>query len=423
MTSSKGRGKQRRPPPADTAGGTVASRPAAPGAPPRSSRRLVLLCAVALAGLGLLAWRQFTRDDPQQLLAEARRIWRENPQGADERLQRALVATHGQLPAAHLLRCRLLLADTQAREAAEYLQELGGEVAGDPSGLLELAEDARAAQEWPLAALAAAQIPSAAAEYPAALRLLVEAESRSGQWMAALDHARLWQQREPASSTARLATAQVLRRQLQVVPAVEACREAVRLAPEGSDEQFRARRELVELLITVRDGTGARQEFDRLIAAAGRHDELDLVEAYVLRFEGRLEEARRRTAAVLQRLPDSVEARFLDGLLCFDGEDYDGAARILADLVARRPTHKEARYKLAQALQRLGRGPEAQLQLDASARLTRLADERLHLQGELARNPGDRRRRERLVAVCRELGLDEEAAYWERAAVLGVDSP
>jgi predicted Zn-dependent protease len=170
-------------------------------------------------------------------------------------------------------------------------------------------------------------------------------------------------------------------------------------------------RELVELLVTARDAAGARESFDELAALATDRDELALAEAYLLRLEGRWVEALARVEVACQRQSDIVEPSFLRGVILADAGKFDDAATQLAEVVRRDPYHKESHYKLAQALQRLGKSDEAAGHLAKSARLTTLVAEHLALQEQLASQP-DAAKFRRLADVCQELGREREAAYW-----------
>jgi Flp pilus assembly protein TadD len=210
---------------------------------------------------------------------------------------------------------------------------------------------------------------------------------------------------------------------------MEACREAVRLAavrpesadsPPGSQAMAQAAmRELVELLVTARDAAAARETFDRLAALTSNRDELALVEAYLLRLEGRFDESLARVEAAGRRQPErgsaSVELLFLRGVVLVDLERFADAAEQLAEVVRLAPHHKEAHYKLAQALQRTGRSVEARQHLETSARLTKLVEEHLALQERLAESPAPATFR-RLAEVSQQLGRDREAAYWRSRA-------
>ena len=455
-------------PPADRPNRTPAIRPDQPerrdgtaadkAGPTRPSRRrLVLLCVLALAAVALLVWQRLTLSTAERLLADARREWTSNAIGADQSLERAIEAAGGSWPVAHVLRCRLRVELDRPADALAYAEVFADELAKAPDELLEVADEAQRRKQAAVAARMATLVPSASPRRATALRIMVAAELELGRFPAALEYAQEWSKIETANPEPRLEMARALRRQSRLIPAIEACREAVRLArstqaaseagasdspatraldgvPAQSPVESRAKspaesraesraesqvadalRELVELLVTARDAAGARESFDELAALAADRDELALAEAYLLRLEGRWGEALPRVEVACQRQADIVEPLFLRGVILMDAGKFDDAATQLADVVRRDPYHKESHYKLAQALQRLGKSDEAAGHLAKSARLTTLVAEHLALQEQLASQP-DAKKFQRLAEVCQELGREREAAYWRGQA-------
>jgi tetratricopeptide (TPR) repeat protein len=404
-----------------------------------------VLCVLALAAVALLAWQRLTLSTAERLLADARREWTSNAIGADQSLERAIEAAGGSWPAAHVLRCRLRVELDRPADALAYAEVFADELAKAPDELLEVADEAQRRKQAAVAARMATLVPSASPRRATALRIMVAAELELGRFPAALEYAQEWSKIETANPEPRLEMARALRRQSRLIPAIEACREAVRLArstqaaseagasdspatkvlhgvPPKSPAESPAEsqteslvadtlRELVELLVTARDAAGARASFDELAALATDRDELALAEAYLLRLEGRWVEALARVEVACQRQSDIVEPSFLRGVILADAGKFDDAATQLAEVVRRDPYHKESHYKLAQALQRLGKSDEAAGHLAKSARLTTLVAEHLALQEQLASQP-DAAKFRRLADVCQELGREREAAYW-----------
>lgn len=423
MTSSKGRGKTparktNKPPaapaiPADPDASSPSEREVAV---PPNRRRLVLLCVIAAVAVSLLIYQRATRPSPEVLIAEARQLWSRDPVAANLKLEEAIAAAGGRLPSAQILRCRLLLEHRLFAEAIGYVESAGSELAENADGVLELAEESQRLGEPRLAALFASLVPASSPRRTDSLQVLVAVERQAGRFDEAFAHAREWAQREPDSASPRLEAARTLRRQLRLLPAIEECRAAEKLAVKGSDQEQQVLRELVEMLVTARDAEGARVAFDRLARLTANRQDLALVEAYLLRFEGRLDEALASLDVESRRRPESIEPRFLRGVVLYDAARYRDAVEVLTEVVERQPTHKEARYKLAQSLQRLGDAAAARPHLEASARLTKLAEERLALQETLSRSPAEPVAVRRLAKVCRELGFEQEAAYWQRVS-------
>ena len=390
-----------------------------------SRRRLVVLLAIAFAGIALLAWRWITAPNVEPLLAKARRDWTANAFAADQNLERAIDAADGSLPLGHLLRCRLRLELQRPADAIAYIDAFGEAMAEDPVGLLDLAAAARSMTQPDVAARLATLVPAGTPHRAEALRLAVSAELDLGMLEPALRHAEEWSNTEPSNPEAKLATARVQRRQSRLIPSIHTCREAVRIATAlpGPDQNASgdstiansALRELVELLVTARDADGARQAFDQLADRTSDRDELTLMEAYILRLEGSPDEALAKVERACQSRPQSIEARFLRSVILIDAKRFADASNELKQVVRREPFHKEAHYKLALALQRLGQIDAASEHFNTSARLTKLAEEQLALQGQVTNNPDPAKYR-RLAEISAALGRDREAAFWRSQA-------
>ena len=392
-----------------------------------SYRRLVALGVIAVVVSGLLVWQRLTRPDVDRLLADARRDWTANASAADDHLERAIQAAGGSLPVGHVLRCRLRVELQRPADALAYLDAFAAEMAADPAGLVELALTAEQMEQPAVAARAARLVPVSAPTRMAALRIAVSSQRSLGQFEQALEGLQEWSAAAPRDPEPRLEAARTLRQQARLMPAIAECRAAVQLAearltsieptPGMPASVASARRELVELLVTARDAAAARETFDQLAAVATDRAALALVEGYLLRLEGRLEEALDRVELACQRQPAGVEPRFLRGVVLSDAARFADAADQLKEVVRLDPHHKEAHYKLAQALQRTGQANEARQHLETSARLTKLAEERLALQQRLADEPAPATFR-RLAEISQALGLEREAAYWRAQATV-----
>ncbi len=390
-----------------------------------SHRRLVALCVIAVFVVGLLAWQRLTRPNVDRLLADAQRDWTANASAADDRLERAIQAAGGSLAVGHILRCRLRVELQRPADALAYLDAFAAEMAADPAGLLELALTAERMEQPAVAARAACLVPASAPTRLAALRIAVSAQRGLGQLEQALKGLQEWSAAAPDDPEPRLEAARTLRQQSRLLPAIAECRVAVQLAEARVASTDRtdgtqaivasALRELVELLVTARDAAAARKTFDQLAAVATDRDALALAEGYLLRLEGRFEEALARVELACKREPAGVEPRFLRGVVLSDAARFADAADQLKEVIRLDPHHKEAHYKLAQALQRTGQASEARQHLETSARLTKLAEERLALQERLANDPDPATFR-RLAEISQALGREREAAYWRAQA-------
>ena len=323
---------------------------------------------LALLAAAALLWM---RTRPTDLLRQAQELWRADPTQAEALLQQSIERSGGDFPDAQLLRCRVLGALGHWPEALGCFSLIGSPAGCDQECLLELATEADAAGQNLLASLALEAADRPGPKQVDCLKALVSLEQATAQHDKLLGHCRQLQSLAPADAWAWRVEVQLHRFRKELRPAIDACRRALRSNIDEPDVR-ELRGELAGLLMESGELTEARSEMDRLLAIAGAPADLKIKNAYLLRLEGKSQEALAAIEQVFDRAP-STAARMLRGILYFDAGRCQDAADDLERVIAEQPLNKEAHYKLSQAYFKLGDQEAAQRHLQESQRLTRLA--------------------------------------------------
>jgi predicted Zn-dependent protease len=137
----------------------------------------------------------------------------------------------------------------------------------------------------------------------------------------------------------------------------------------------------------------------------------------------RIPEARKAAEAARAMDSKSCAASSLLARVSIDeGKTEEGAA-LLEELLGRCPHEFRDRYRLAQALQKLGRKDEAVREMTAYEASQELYKSLVELNAKAIEEPDNAAVRRELAKVCRQLGKDQLAEVWERAAgsVVGPD--
>lgn len=127
-------------------------------------------------------------------------------------------------------------------------------------------------------------------------------------------------------------------------------------------------------------------------------------------------QAQARLAEARKLDPTDLEALRLFGRMELDAGRPQAALEPLRAVVKRDPQDHESRHHLAQALRLTGQIPAAEAEARASARLVSLKLDMAKLNVEAIEHPQDDKVRDRLAAVCEELGKPQLAASWRTAA-------
>jgi tetratricopeptide (TPR) repeat protein len=326
----------------------------------------------ALIAVAILVFVYLAPENPQSLYLEAERSLDSHPEQAVELAQRAIVAAKGDFPDAHLLWCRALASQQRWDEALGCFASIREPHRCTLSELLPLADAASQAEQPMLEELALDAAHRRSREQVEVVQRLVRLKYANREYGDVLRLCKTWEELEPQNNEPLEATMSVHQRTAEFTKAAEVARRLLR-RPLTNDKRKQIQLALVGLLVDLGQAEPARQEVERLLAEGDTSPELRLRQAQLLRLERRFEEALRE----IQQLPHdeatALRALQLRGTLYFDLGQFERAREDLSRVIEQQPNHKEAHYKLAQALLRLGKQDEAQKHLQISQQLTEAA--------------------------------------------------
>lgn len=194
---------------------------------------------------------------------------------------------------------------------------------------------------------------------------------------------------------------------------IDTYRQLLQRAPAEVEIQLN----LIEQLIAVGDAGQARRDFANLRDVVPESlAERPELEAELLLLEGESKQARQQAEKILARTPSHPRALLLRAKLALESNEIQQAREDLERLVEIEPTSTEAHYLLGQTYSQLGDREKGQHHLALQRKLldTRV---RLHqLERRAAHYPNDPQLRREIAGLYSELGADELAQYWRRAA-------
>jgi tetratricopeptide (TPR) repeat protein len=170
--------------------------------------------------------------------------------------------------------------------------------------------------------------------------------------------------------------------------------------------------ELSKCFIKQRDFPHAIETLQQAIPTADR----DIMLAECLFNTGEVEEAVAQTDLVLRDSPKHLAAMLLRGDAYLLAGDGDNAAKIFQQAVTDNPYDYEARHKYAQALSRVGDEEESRAQLARGEELKQLRAYFTKLHEDAFERIDDAALRRELARVARELGHEDLAEVWIKAA-------
>jgi tetratricopeptide (TPR) repeat protein len=189
-------------------------------------------------------------------------------------------------------------------------------------------------------------------------------------------------------------------------------RQALEKSPP-EEVQRAIRTELAQCLIEQRDYTAALEILEPVSEA---------VPVLVMRSEclwsmGELDESRKLLAQAEQERPDSVRVRLLRARMQLDEGDRQGAIAIYEELLAKEPHDFQTRYQLALAYQAAGETEAYERELARYRESEVKRSELFDMYRAAMQRPADFEIRERLAALCDELGQRALAETWRKAAL------
>ncbi len=377
--------------------------------PPRIRWKWAVASIALLAGaLGYWAFQT-----PSGLYWRAKRLAKSDPETAEQLVMESVGLADGNYPPAQLLWCRLLAKSGRWTEALGAFSQIQDGSACDQAELLELAKQALAARQNLMAqyALMAADRPGPARIQ--VLEMLISLKLEGRQSSDAIALAKKLSRQSPESVLAWLVISQVALEQKDLKEALVAGRRGLKCHPSPQDEAA-LRNILVQVLMDTGDMAAARQEMDRLLAAGPPTDAVHIKHAFLLRYEGRTNDAMKEINQVLDHAPGSNRARMVRGMLLFDQGAFQAALADFTAVVDADPYNKEAHYKFAQSASRLGKSELANRHLEISNRLTTATVKVMETEAEVARDPRNPERLRELANLYDQLGRFQQAATLRR---------
>lgn len=387
-----------------------------PGPIPRRGKvngRVVLLAA-ALAAVGLIIWRQTapTRRPPEDVFQSALSALLENRDpalvaDAEERLR----DVPGYEQQRMLLRGGSLLRSGRPRQAMAYFDELKPHSGTEAPARLLTGECLYRLGRFGEAQLCLGPLLEDADHAAGARRIMAGIAYDLGANNAALEHLHHLVRLEPDDYRPYRLAGRIYQDFSQFPPAVEYYRKALDRDPPP-DVRRSIVEELARTLIELRlypDCVELLETADETPAALALH-------ATCLLHLGDLDRARELLDAAGRIEPENVDLRRARARLLLDEGDDAAALEVLEGLVEERPADYPLRYELALALGRSGDQAAAEMELARAAELRAAYDRLSELSNAAVLRPDDADVRKELADLCRQLGKDELADVWDRAA-------
>ena len=352
------------------------------------SRELPKKCLAMLlaAGCGVVAmW--LLADHPNRLFEEANIIAANDPVQADRLLERCLAA-RPDFPKAQLLRCRVLGKLGFWDEAYGMFSLIKRPEDLPGMTLLEFAGQARSAGRLPLSQAVAESARRPGPSLIPATQLLLSVCVQQGLEDRAFELARDLTSLTPDEPLPWQVMAVYYQDRKYSSEAIDAFRAALQRQTNIRENQ-KLRIQLCGLLLVSGDIAGGRAAIQPLLDEPQPSTDALLLEASVLRYEGRTGDALQAVTRLLAENPKLDRAIFLRGLLFFDDGQFEAARDDLVMVTELDPNHKEAHYKLAQIHQRLGNAEQAEVELAISRNLTAASQELRRLEFRISRGAKD----------------------------------
>jgi len=383
--------------------------------PTRRKRRATILAALALAAAVAIGWATWLVQHPaaRQLFKQGLLTGPQDPTAGERLFRRAIQAAGGRYPDAQLALC-----DALARQGAwdRALSEFSSVEIGECRDdlLLAFGRDALEA-ERKSAGVQALQAVSRRGS-PAsvtALGWLQAAYHESGQRdeerAAAYELARL----EPDNPEHWKRLLDLLEAERKMAECEETVREALQ---QDFPEEYRHNFEymLIRLLVARGEVAESRRRIADLKEVEGQSFRLSTTEIDLCRLEGRWDSARKLVANLSPDARNLPVMYHLRGVVHFDLEEYEDAARDLERAVALRPFSERVHFKLSEAYRLLKRGELAAQHAEIAAAIAAKRKRINDLIDESRLHPHDGAIVNEIVALHQELGESNAAHDWQK---------
>ena len=348
---------------------------------------------------------------PYQIYFQAESLLAENPRQAALLMEDIVTRSAGDTSAAAILWCRALLRSGSRNEALGCFKQFIEQEDVDSEKLLQLADDAIAANSPPLAAMSLDKIAHDDPHRTAALQKLIGISRQERNFAYVLTLSAELSDLQPRSADPWREMAAAHEQLLALPEAATDYAEFLKRAP-GHEERVPALRSIVRILIQLGRREQARAHQDELLSLLTDNklsitDQLN--EAKLLRMAGNPDDAALQVRAIMERDQDHIPTLILRGTMSMEQGQFADAERDFRTVIGEQPYNKQARYKLATALVKLGRGKEAEQHFAENRRLQKLTMRILQLQRKRQLTPAERAE---LITILNATGLNNLAEQY-----------
>ncbi len=378
-------------------------------------RRMVAAALLTGTLLAVLAVVVVWRRSSQNTLEHARAISISDPSRAllvvEASLQRAEQPTADWM----LLKCELQAALGHEPDAIVTFNSIVNPSGQDAAALVGTAKavQAKGAKQLAEKLLLAANHPGPLCQD--VLRSLIELDYEREEYKSVLDYCQELAKMAPGDSMPWLVSAGIHHENEHVTKALYDYRQALKRDLPGS-EITRVRYHIADLSLFIGDLTAARQEVNLLLAAQATSLDVSLLNARLLRNEGKLQQALDVVNKILRKHRNQSRALLLRGEVQLDMNEFAEAAIDLEQVVRADPFNYQAHYLLAKAYIRSGKPESAQDHLATSRQLTNIIREIQRLLYEVSQDPTNEQLRLRLAELHQQRGDYQTAEYWRSSA-------
>lgn len=365
--------------------------------------RILAICGILVFGF---AWFWSTRLEPRWILHDAARVFEQDPRKSAALLEAAVAQSGGSFPEAELLWTRALLRLGQRAEALGCFSMIEDPDQLDADDLLQLSAEARQSGELLLAAFALEAIPARSDRFLEASQQLQQLRFDQGRFMDVLALGKRIVEESPASASPHLLMAQAHEQLGDPLTALESYRLVLKQSQSLTpDEYAMALRRAVRIALQTGEFADARRWSAELKEHAKPTGDDRLAEAELLRLTGEADQAWGLVNELAEQEPSNPAVLELRGTLAMERSEEVTAERDFREILRKQPWNKGAHYKLAQILQRTGRGTDAERHFAENRRLTDISVRVLALQQRVESDAAQERARlQELAELYSELG-------------------
>jgi len=316
---------------------------------------------------------------------------------------------------AHFLQAQQLASQGREQEAIAAIDAIESPADLDVAALIDAAVRAQRQNKKQLAIsfLNAANYPGPRREE--VLRMLISLQWDLEEFGSVLMACEELTKLAPQDSMPWLVSAGIYHENERVTEALNAYRQALRRDIPAA-EIDRVHYQIADLSLFTGDLATARQFVDLLIKAEPKSLEFSLIQARLLRQEGKPKEQLAVIQQILKEHPNHATTLMMRGENYLDSGLDREALEDFEIVVQSNPYDYQAHYKLAQAYMRVGNTQQAESHFTRSRELTEIINQTQVLLFQVQQDPNNRQLRLQLATLSEQQGDQETAEYWRSSA-------